>query len=142
MWEKCIEENTVFFIFEHDAVIKNTIPENIIDGTGFNLMVNIGRPSHGKIYKPAHNGVGLLHVSRFKGTHAYAVKPDGARQLINIARKKGADAADTFLNKCTFPFLEELYPWPVLAQPEFTTMHPTTHKYTHGCCIDEFGNLR
>ena len=57
----------------------------------------------------------------FPGAHAYRVNPAGAEQLIQQAIME-ARPTDVFLNKATFPFLEEIYPWPVEAKDTFTTI--------------------
>jgi len=127
LWEKSIELNIPILIFEHDAVIIDEIPSYILDGTGFDQLVNLGIPGHDEYKIPEFTGVGLLFSSwpQFKGTHAYAIKPIGARALIEQA-KKTTTAADMFLNSHTFPFLEELYPWPVSVDPRFTTIQRGT----------------
>ena len=127
LWEKSIELNIPILIFEHDAVIIDEIPSYILDGTGFNQLVNIGVPGHDEYKIPEFTGVDLLFSSggQFKGTHAYAIKPVGARALIEQA-KKTTTAADMFLKTNTFPFLEELYPWPVSVDPRFTTIQRGT----------------
>ena len=127
LWEKCIELNNPIIIFEHDAVIIDKLPSFILDGTGFDQLVNIGIPGHDEFKIPKFTGVGLLFSSwpQFKGTHAYAIKPIGAKALIDQA-KKNTTAADMFLNSNTFPFLEELYPWPVSVDPRFTTIQRGT----------------
>jgi len=154
LWEKCIELNKPIIIFEHDAVITDKIPSYILDGTGFDKLVNLGVPGHDAYKIPEFTGVGLLYSSwpQFKGTHAYAIKPAGATAVINQARKT-TTAADMFLNSNTFPFLEELYPWPVSVEPRFTTIQRGTG--LSGCGLprvtgehgpfarlDEFGQTR
>ena len=154
LWEKCIESNIPILIFEHDAIITDRIPSYILDGTGFDQVVNLGIPGHDEFKIPEFTGVGLLFSScpRFKGTHAYAIKPIGAKALIDQA-KKNTTAVDLFLNSNTFPFLEELYPWPVSVEPRFTTIQrginpggsgppPATGECGPFARLDEFGVTR
>ena len=142
LWEKCIEINKTIIILEHDAIIINEIPFNILDGTGFDKVINLGKPATGEFDTPEFTGASLMVSStRFKGTHAYAIKPAGALKLINQA-KIHATAADIFLNTKTFPFLEELYPWPVITKLEFSTIQKKTNKYSTNRQFDEFGNAR
>jgi len=44
LWEKCIEIDSPIIIFEHDAIIIDYIPLEIINGTGFKQLINLGRP--------------------------------------------------------------------------------------------------
>jgi len=147
LWEKCIEINKPIVILEHDAIIKNQIPSNILDGTGFNFVINIGKPSYGNVKIPEFTGINLFTLKHLIGTHAYVVKPDGAYLLIEQAKKDshrggGAKAVDMFLNKKKFPFLQELYPWPVEAEPQFTTIQQPRNKYQRELILDEFGKVR
>ena len=143
LWEKCIEINKPIIILEHDAIIINEIPFNILDGTGFDKVINLGKPAHGEFDIPEFTGTGLMVSSTtgFKGTHAYAIKPAGALKLINQA-KICAAPADIYLNTKTFPFLEELYPWPVITKLEFSTIQKKTNIYSTNSQLDEFGKSR
>ena len=72
--------------------------------------------------KPEKFGVNpLTSKVYFPGAHAYRVKPNAAKFIIEQA-KKFARPTDVFLNVETFPFLEEYYPWPVMAKDSFTTI--------------------
>ena len=142
LWEKCIETNKPIIIFEHDAIIINEIPLNILDGTGFDQVVNLGKPAHGEFKIPEGVGVDLFVASQgFKGTHAYAIKPSGALKLTEQA-KVDASAVDVFINTKTFPFLQDLYPWPVISKLEFSTIQKQANRYSTNIQLDEFGNSR
>jgi len=146
LWEKCIEINKPIIILEHDAVIISEIPSNILDGTGFNQLINLGKPAHGGFQIPEFTGVGLIQsYCRFKGTHAYAIKPTGALKLIHQAKKTRIYPADGFLHRKRFPFLEELYPWPVIATTKFSTIQKKINKFnknTTNIQLDEYGKAR
>lgn len=123
LWKKCLELNTHIAIFEHDAFITNQIAASLTEGYGFKQMVSIGKPSYGRHNPPPFLGTGPLTSKRyFPGAHAYIVKPAGARTIIEHARTVGARPTDVYLNKDSFPFLEEFHPWPAEARDYFTTI--------------------
>ena len=117
LWEDCVEANENFLILEHDAVFVNQIP------TSFkNPIVNIGKPSYGKYKTPQTLGEGPLVSKRyFPGAHAYHITPAGALDLVNKA-KECAAPTDIFMHLDNFPYLQEIYPWPVEARDNFTTI--------------------
>lgn len=118
LWQKCVEDNCQYIIFEHDAVLTNDIDYYV----PFDKCINIGAPSYGKFNTPNFLGVGPLTSKRyFPGAHAYRLKPDGARELIKEA-KKYPMPTDIFLNLDRFPWLQEQYPWPAKAVDSFTTI--------------------
>lgn len=118
LWQKSVELKQEVTIFEHDAIVTNTIPEFI----NYRHCINFGKPSYGKFNIPVNIGVNPLTSKRyFPGAHGYRVKPSGAKMLIEQA-KKIARPTDVFLNIDSFPWLEEYYPWPVEARDTFTTI--------------------
>lgn len=118
LWKKSVELNEEITIFEHDAWILEPIPD-IINYRG---CISFGQPSYGRWNSPMHFGVNTLTSKRyFPGAHAYRVKPHVAQLLIDEA-KRYAQPTDVFLHLDRFPFLEEYYPWPVIARDSFTTI--------------------
>jgi GR25 family glycosyltransferase involved in LPS biosynthesis len=118
LWEKCVEDNVEYQIFEHDAVAINNLPLHI----NYDKIISLGQPSYGKYNTPMFIGVGpLTSKPYFPGAHAYRLKPDGAKLLIETA-KEMAGPTDIFLRRQLFPFLQEFYPWPVMANDSFTTL--------------------
>ena len=118
LWKHSVEINREVTIFEHDAVCIN----NINDDLTYKGVVSLGAPSYGKFNNPTSFGVVPLQSKPyFPGAHAYRVKPKAAQMLIDQARLE-ARPTDVFLNRNTFPFLEEKYPWPVEARDSFTTI--------------------
>jgi GR25 family glycosyltransferase involved in LPS biosynthesis len=118
LWKKCVKLNEEITIFEHDAVIKSNIP-NDLDYKG---CINLGQPSWGRFNIPKRMGVNKLSSKDcFPGAHAYRIKPECANEMIEKS-KKYAKPVDTFLNNENFNFLEEYYPWPVIADDYFTTV--------------------
>jgi len=121
LWEKCVQDNQEYQIFEHDAVAVNNIPLFI----NYDKVISLGQPSYGKYNTPMHIGAGPLVSKRyFPGAHAYRLKPAGAKILIETAKTKGGPT-DVYLNLIHFPWLEEYYPWPVAAKDYFTTIQKT-----------------
>ena len=122
IWKKILETNQGGIVFEHDAVVVGKIPDNIEKYD----IVNIGKPSYGQyrtmsvpgIYKMFSKQGGLYAP----GAHGYYVSPKGAADLIKIAQQKGASPCDLYLSNRTFPNIMEVYPWPVEAHDEFTTI--------------------
>jgi len=118
LWKESVDTNQEITIFEHDAVCVQNIPTVI----KYNGCVSLGAPSYGKFNTPTSFGVVPLQSKRyFPGAHAYRVNPGGASILIQQAIMQ-ARPTDVFLNIDTFPFLQEFYPWPVMAKDTFTTI--------------------
>lgn len=117
-WAKSVTENIEVQIFEHDAVCTTHLPEFI----PYKKCVSVGRPSYGNFKNAPHMGVHkLFSKPYFPGAHAYRMKPSGAKLLLEGATKH-AKPTDIFLNIADFPFLEEYFPWPVMANDSFTTI--------------------
>lgn len=119
LWEKCLELNEPIIIFEHDAVIVNDIPVNVM----FNNLMSLGEPSYGHYHTGTTIGVNqLFSKSYLPGAHAYMLKPAGARELIRVSKTGRARPTDVFINTSYFPWIQEYYPWPVVAKDTFTTI--------------------
>lgn len=117
LWKACAEDDCQYTIFEHDAMVFDKIPEMVFD-----KAISLGKPSYGRYNIPRIIGVNPLTSKRyFPGAHAYRITPEGARVLVQQARVQ-ARPTDVFLNKETFPFLQEYYPWPVEVRETFTTI--------------------
>lgn len=118
LWEMCSKLKEEVTIFEHDAIVVDFIPEFI----NYKGCINLGAPSYGKAKIPTTLGVNKLTSKRyFPGAHAYRIKPGAAELLINESIFSAAPT-DIYLHIDRFPFLEELYPWPVVARDSFTTI--------------------
>lgn len=137
IWQYCADRNEEVTIFEHDAVIVAPIPE-----FNYNGCVSLGKPSYGKFNTPPNLGTNRLISKRyFPGAHAYRLKPNAAKVLVERARLE-AQPTDIFLNIETFPFLEEYYPWPVEVRESFSTIQKTQgclakHMYNKDYVIEE-----
>jgi len=118
LWLKCLELEQPIIIFEHDAVVVDSIPVN----KPFSHLMSIGKPSYGKFNTGLTLGVNKLFSKRYlPGAHAYMLKPSGAYALTKAALSV-ARPTDVFLNSDTFPWIEEYYPWPVEVRDTFTTI--------------------
>lgn len=119
IWEWCAIHEEEVTIFEHDAVAVGPIPNVPYRG-----CITFGKPSYGSFIQPKVLGVNpLTHKRYFGGAHAYRVKPEAARVMIDYAVKNEmAGPTDIFLTLDFFPWLEEYYPWPVEARDSFTTI--------------------
>jgi len=118
LWKRCAEGNEEFQIFEHDAVCIAPIPEFI----PYKYCISLGQPSYGSYRSEATLGVNpLFSKPYFPGAHAYRLKPKGAKLLIEKA-KECAEPTDIFLRLENFPWLQEYFPWPVMADDSFTTI--------------------
>jgi GR25 family glycosyltransferase involved in LPS biosynthesis len=137
IWQYCADTNEEVTIFEHDAVIVAPIPE-----VSYNGCISLGKPSYGKYNTPINLGANRL-VSKpyFPGAHAYRMKPQAAKVIVDRARLE-AQPTDIFLNRETFPFLEEYYPWPVEVRESFSTIQKPNgcfakHMYNESYQIEE-----
>jgi GR25 family glycosyltransferase involved in LPS biosynthesis len=119
IWNKIVESGEPGIVFEHDAVVVSNIPD--IKGD----IVNLGKPSYGnfkKQNKPGEYKMFSKPGGYIPGAHSYYLTPKGAKQLIKVAKQKGAAPCDIYLNKKNFPNIAEVYPWPVEAHDEFSTI--------------------
>lgn len=118
LWKKCAEENEEYQIFEHDAICVNNIPIKLT----YRGCVSLGAPSYGSFQTPKMFGVQPLNSKQyFPGAHAYRLKPHAAQVMLSYAENM-AGPTDVFLANAHFQFLEEFYPWPVIARDTFTTI--------------------
>lgn len=133
LWLECYRLKEEFIIFEHDAVVIDNIPKF----QPYQGCLSIGAPSYGSSKYPDKLGVSpLFSKEYFPGAHAYRIKPSAAQIFIENA-SFAAQATDIYLNRRSFPFLEEYFPWPVIVKDTFTTIQNETgcqakHNYHKG----------
>ena len=118
LWLKCIELNEPIMILEHDALFIRPIPKDIVNK--FSELCNLDAYSRtSKVYEDhlklfenydviAHQPKTQTHTFKsgfhyydkecIKGLHAYFIKPQGAKSLIDFARNKGVLPADVHVN--------------------------------------------
>ena len=138
LWEHSIEINEPVMIFEHDALVTGTMPENL----KFDKVITFSKPSYGNYNTPIKTGVQpLVQKQYFGGAHGYIVSPQGARELVEGA-KVSPLSTDVFLNLTNFPWLEEYYPWVCMAVDGFTTIQveagcTAKHRYSEGYVIED-----
>ena len=120
LWQKCVDDNEEIIIFEHDAIVKSQIPS-----LNYRGLISLGHPSYGKWNTPRTLGTNPLTSKKYlPGAHAYAIKPRAAEILLHTAVFEAAPT-DIYLNINLFPFIQELYPWPVYADDSFPTIQQT-----------------
>ncbi len=117
LWEECAKGDEKFVIFEHDAVMIDSLPPAFP-----NYVMNLGHPSYGQWKKPQQLGINPLTTKRyFPGAHAYMITPAGGRLLVENAPMY-AKPTDVYMNLDTFPWLQEWYPFIAEARDGFTTI--------------------
>jgi len=123
LWDRCSKDTEPYLILEHDAVLELPFPHDI----EFDRCITLGRPSWGTHLPPKQvldkkmkQGVQSLTSHCFIGNHAVLMKPEGAKQIIESARDRVIEPADTFLASNTYDFLEEYYPWPFVVRETFS----------------------
>lgn len=123
LWDKCSKDTEPYLILEHDAVLELPFPHDI----EFDKCITLGRPSWGTfldspqtLSKKYSNGVNKLKTHCFIGNHAVLMKPEGAKEIIELAGHKLIEPADTFLCQFYFKFLEEYFPWPFAVRETFS----------------------
>ena len=115
LWERCLELNEPILIFEHDALIIRPLPDNFLNLFTHHAILDYAchYPDYEEIVLcdgplkitnfpfienvPAtYKGLNSSHV---KGSHAHAIKPEGARTLISNVKKYGFVASDMCVNQ-------------------------------------------
>lgn len=115
----CLTRETVL-ILEHDAVFVGAIPEVREDEIH---LVNLGKPSFGRFSTSEMTGIQTFFSNPrgyLKGAHAYLVTPKAASRIASHCNE--AEPVDLFLNNRRFPFMTEVYPWPVECHDDFSTI--------------------
>ena len=117
LWEWSAYNEEEVLIFEHDAVVIDTIPDVPYRG-----VLSYGHPSYGKWVTPSTLGVNKLVSKQYlPGAHAYRVKPEAAKVMLETS-KTHAGPTDLFIRNELFDFVEEYYPWPVVVRESFSTI--------------------
>jgi len=83
LWQQAVQTNTSMVIMEHDAVVQEPWPQDI--DTESALL---------KLYTTADCKEKVDTGVFSKGSHAYTLTPDQAKQLIHSAKTRGAVAVD------------------------------------------------
>lgn len=118
LWEEAMLRNETMVIFEHDAYLTGMPPIH----ANFDDVMTFSKPSYGGYITPPGLGVNkLTQKAYFGGAHGYMVKPNGAKLLIEAA-KKVAGPTDLFLNRNFFPSIQEFFPWTCEARDKFSTI--------------------
>ncbi len=121
LWKKSIELGEAILVLEHDAILSAAIPDVLFDS-----VMNVGKPSWGKDrVDRGLSGIYPLSTKKLLGTHGYLVSPDGAKKLIDFAHDNGIAPADEYMNRKSFPFIQEWIPHPVFAKDDFSSIQNT-----------------
>lgn len=115
LWQKCLELNEPIMILEHDALIIRPIPKDIINK--FAELCNLDAYSRTTtVYekhlekfdgydviphspkRPTASGFQYFDKICIKGLHAYIIKPQGAKALMEFTKSKGMLPADILVN--------------------------------------------
>ncbi len=115
LWKLCIEIDQPLFIFEHDALMINPLPDNVLNLFEDYLNLDYNRKIYRKNLKGYHeelsnlkvgqidviemeikSGAGFKFINRnhIVGAHGYIIKPEGAKKIINGLLTDGAIPAD------------------------------------------------
>jgi GR25 family glycosyltransferase involved in LPS biosynthesis len=121
LWKKCVELDEPISILEHDAIFKQNIPD-----IEFDMCVNFGRPSYIRpnemVYDEPKDGLDIVNQVNYLGHHAYAIKPNAAKIFCEDVKKRTLSANDVWMDKATYPWLEEYRPFPIIADTDFSTV--------------------
>jgi hypothetical protein len=135
IWQEIAQAAEPALIMEHDAVVVAPVPAMPDDAH----IVNLGKPSFGKVPPPRAAGLYPLFSRRNKlpGAHGYYLTPRGAAQLAKAATMHGVMPVDLFVCPQRFPNTLEYYPWPIEAHDSFTTIQKrrgciAKHNYRNG----------
>ena len=119
LWLKTIETNTPSMILEHDVVMQNQLPENILEL--FDDVLNldpcgkqqkdlddyitcVSQKSNNVVIKTLKksNDQNLtwktVKSNNIPGAYAYIIKPSGAKKLVDAAHRNGFLPADVHIN--------------------------------------------
>jgi GR25 family glycosyltransferase involved in LPS biosynthesis len=135
LWKKCVELDEPILILEHDAIFKQNIPD-----IEFDMCVNFGRPSYIRpnkiVYDEPKDGLDIVNQVNYLGHHAYAIKPKAAKIFCDDVKKKVLTPNDVWIERNSYPWLEEYRPFPVHADTDFSTIqtildpdHPIMKSY-------------
>ena len=145
LWLHCIELNEEIVVLEHDAVFKAPIP-----ALRFQHVIVLGKPcfkhcervlsfinprkkkgnTHDQV---AIKGREILYPWNFlMGTHAYAIKPEGAYLLVEAAKRELLPPVDHFMRK---KHIDILYydPYIVDLDNRFSSIHYYNTYQQHPC---------
>ncbi len=128
LWRDISRGTEPAIIMEHDAVVVAPIPHIPARIT----LVNLGRPSFGRVRKPPAEATGFYPLfsrpDKLPGAHGYYLTPARAAELVSVAKRVGVIVADKFISPQRFAGIFECYPWPIEAHDSFSTI-----QHERGC---------
>jgi GR25 family glycosyltransferase involved in LPS biosynthesis len=119
LWERCAIENREILILEHNAIFLRALADENHDG-----LLNIGQPSwtlglDTTGYEVQPDGVFTYPFAQFRGAFGYIIRPDRARELMDIAFQNGICSVDEFICYKNFPYFQAVKPPVVNASSQF-----------------------
>lgn len=120
IWEKCVEIGKPVMVLEHDSVFLSPVPK-----LKFKHVIMLGKPyffGHLISDIPSDKGREIFHPWKFlRGTHCYAITPEGAGILLEKAPRELLPPVDLFMNKSNIDILY-YHPAPVGLDVYFTSV--------------------
>ena len=119
LWQKCIELNEAIMILEHDAIFTRQFIPFEFDG----LAISINDPDHATFNSKLYNNInnsGAQEVpwvadqtipQGLPGHSAYIIKPQGAKQIIELQNNIGWWPNDAIMCKQLCPWLQVYKPY-------------------------------
>lgn len=106
LWQKCLELNETIIICEHDGVFLRNLPSNILD---FKHILRLESFEHWKdnyeekVTSSVDKEIKILTLptefkTHYVGYYGYAIKPEGAKLLIQQAQDVGIMPVDQFVD--------------------------------------------
>lgn len=127
LWKKCVEDNEIYCILEHDAVFIRQFPQELKDGNfkgicqindpkgagrrGRFLQETMIRNNNPGVNSKTLNDGGPLIPDGLVGNGSYVIKPFAAQELIDKYHELGVWPNDATMCIQLFPYLEEYYPF-------------------------------
>ena len=122
LWLRCIELDEPIIVLEHDAIFRASLP-----ALKFKHVIVLGRPTYDSLLhivegiNPSPRRAISQPWEALAGTHAYAIKPAGARKLVTAASRELLLPADHFMCKSHIDILY-FHPYPVDLDIHFSTI--------------------
>ena len=137
LWKKCVEDDEIYLILEHDAVFVRPFPKELADGD-FKGICQINDPKgagrRGRFLQQTmiennKEGVnpktlnigGPLVPDGLVGNSAYVIKPHAAQELIDRFHELGVWPNDATMCIQLLPYLEEYYPFITKVEQDIST---------------------
>jgi len=134
LWQRCVEQNEMALILEHDAVFQNPLPDWDFKGI---CMINDpkGATHRGDYWSEqmVKRGPGVFNKTRvmsgkrpdgLAGNSAYMIKPWAASELIGLFKRYGVWPNDATMCVQLVPYLQEMFPFVTRVEQTMSTTAP------------------